>query len=82
MNIAVPVWFDGPQFCPKSTKKETVNGYEGDLEKTEKILPPALKKSRKSKQINVISEQVPYKKKILIYLLRVANGNIYLSLGI
>ena len=34
-----------------------VHGYEADLENTEKILPKAPKKPRKSKQMNVISEQ-------------------------
>ena len=62
--MVVPVWFDRPQFPPsniknknKSKKKFTVNGYEADLENTEKILPTAPKKPRKSKQTNVISEQ-------------------------
>ena len=62
--MVVPVWFDEPQFSPsiiknknKPKNKITVNGYEADLENTEKILPPSSKKPRKSKQINLISEQ-------------------------
>ena len=43
---------------PLSGKKNIpVNGYEADLGNTEKILPPAPEELRKSKQINVISEQ-------------------------
>ena len=41
----------------KSKKKILVNGYEAVHENTKKILPPAPKKLKKSKQINVISEQ-------------------------
>ena len=42
----------------KSKREITVDGgYEADLEITEKILPPVPKKFKKSKQINVISEQ-------------------------
>ena len=41
----------------KSKKKIAVDGYEEDLENSEKILPPAPKKPRKSKQFNVIFEE-------------------------
>ena len=41
----------------KSEKKTPVDGYEAKLENNKKILPPPTKKTRKSKQINVISEQ-------------------------
>ena len=41
----------------KSKKKAIVDGYKADIETTEKILPPAPQKLRKSKQINVASEQ-------------------------
>ena len=34
-----------------------VDGYEADLENTERILPPAPKKPTKPKRINVISKQ-------------------------
>ena len=63
LNIVVPVWFDEP-FPPsiikkrnKSKKEITVDGYDADLENTEKLLPPAPKKPSKSKQINVISNK-------------------------
>ena len=35
----------------------TVDGYDADLENTEKLLPPVPKKPSKSKQINVISNK-------------------------
>ena len=60
--MVVPVWFDRPKFPPwiikkkKKSKNVTVNGYKADLGNTEKILPPAPKSPRKSKQINVISQ--------------------------
>ena len=40
----------------KSKKKIPVDGYEADLENTEKISPPTPKKPRKAKRINVISK--------------------------
>ena len=40
----------------KSKKKILVDGYEADLN-TEKVLLPAHKKHRKSKQVNIISKQ-------------------------
>ena len=42
-----------------SKKEVAVDGYEAVLENTEKILPSAPKKSRKSKQIYVISNKKP-----------------------
>ena len=60
--MLVSVWFDRPQFPPstirkknKSKKKIPIDIYETDLEKTEKILPPAPKKPRNLKQVNIIS---------------------------
>ena len=34
-----------------------INGYEADIENIEKTLPPATRNPRKSKQINVTSDQ-------------------------
>ena len=41
----------------KSKKKILIDGYEVDIENTDKALPPATKKPRKSKQINLTSKQ-------------------------
>ena len=64
LNVVVPVWVDRTQFSHsiiknknKSKKRIPVDGYEANLDNTEKNLPPASKMPRKSKQINVISEQ-------------------------
>ena len=62
LNMVLPFWFDGPQFSPsvimkknKSKYKLPVEGYEADLENTEKILRPSSKSLEN--QVNVISEQ-------------------------